>query len=48
MDHFTLRLDSLQRLNDLLGRLEDVTNRDGGHLARDPEGDAFEFCACDP
>jgi catechol 2,3-dioxygenase len=42
LNQFTMRLGTRQRLNDVLGRLEDMTERDGGHVAGDPDGNAFE------
>ena len=41
MDHFTLRLASPHVLNELLRRLDDGGQIDGGYLVRDPDGNAI-------
>ncbi|HUO74026.1 MAG TPA: VOC family protein [Solirubrobacteraceae bacterium] len=45
MDHFTLRFDSRQRLEQVLARLEGVERQGDGYLAHDPAGNAMLLSA---
>jgi catechol 2,3-dioxygenase len=45
MDHYTLRVDSMHRLHEMLGRLADAQQVEFGFITRDPAGNAFTLTA---
>ena len=45
MDHFTIRFDTAERLQEVLSRLDDAEQRADGHLTRDPAGNAIVLTA---